>query len=188
MIYPLVAWLHTGATYATIYGWIMKLQLRWSMNTSLLLALAILISNIWLYKSGINVVTSSCTTFLGLSTPAIKLPRHLVGLFIHNMDRGPWDNTNQSSLSFHSSVCNILTGIHFSSCVDGLDSGRVLLHPNPVFCQSSHEWMSWPIGDIIWPSHEKPSRDSNISTLKGLSINKCFVVSWCRMDKTTKQH
>jgi hypothetical protein len=141
MIYPLGAWLHTGATYATIYGWITKLWLWWSMNTSLLLALAILISNILLYKSGINVVTSSCTTFLGLSTPVIKLSRHLVGLFIHNMDRGPWDTTNQSSLSFHSSVHNILTGIHLSSCVDGLDSGRVLLHPNPVFCCSIESWM-----------------------------------------------
>jgi hypothetical protein len=31
-------------------------------------------------------------------------------------------------------VCNILAGIHLSWCVDGLDSGRVLLHLNHVLC------------------------------------------------------
>jgi hypothetical protein len=79
------------------------------------------------------VVPSSCTTFLGSSTPVIKLPRHLVGLFTCDMLVDPWDTTNRSNLPFHSSICNILTGIHLSSCVDGLDLGRVLLHPNPVF-------------------------------------------------------
>jgi hypothetical protein len=36
----------------------------------------------------------------------------------------------------------------------------------------SHEWMSQPSCDVIWLSHEKSSSDSNISTLKDLSINK----------------
>jgi hypothetical protein len=44
--------------------------------------------------------------------------------------------------TFIFSVCNILVGVHLSWCVDGLDSGRVLFHPNPLFCQSSHERMS----------------------------------------------
>jgi hypothetical protein len=41
--------------------------------------------------------------------------------------------TPPRTFKFHSSVCNILLGIHLSWYVDGLDSGRVLLHPNPVF-------------------------------------------------------
>ncbi len=57
-------------------------------------------------------------------------------------------------------------GVHLSWCVDGLDSGRVLLHPNPVFCQLSHKCMSQPDRDIIWPNRGKRSRNSNISTDK----------------------
>ncbi len=60
-----------------------------------------------------------------------------------------WDTTNRSSPSFHSSVCNILAGIHLSLCADGLDLLRVLLHPDPVLCQSSHECTSQPGHDII---------------------------------------
>jgi hypothetical protein len=41
--------------------------------------------------------------------------------------------TPPRTFKFHSSVCNIHLGIHLSWYVDGLDSGRVLLHPNPVF-------------------------------------------------------
>jgi hypothetical protein len=51
--------------------------------------------------------------------------------------------TPPKTLKFYSSVCNILVGIHLSWCVDGLDSGRVLLHPNPIFCQSSHKCMTF---------------------------------------------
>jgi hypothetical protein len=52
--------------------------------------------------------------------------------------------------------------------------GRVLLHPNPVFCQSSHECMSQPDRDVIWPNRGKSSNGSNISTLKDLSIDLCM--------------
>jgi hypothetical protein len=52
------------------------------------------------------------------------------------------------------------------------ESNPMLLHPNPVFCQSSHECMSQPDHDIIWLNHGKSSNDSNISTLKELSIDK----------------
>jgi hypothetical protein len=48
--------------------------------------------------------------------------------------------------------------------------------------------MSQPSRDVILSSREKPSSDSNISTLKGLSIDKRIMVSWSRLDKTTKQH
>jgi hypothetical protein len=68
-----------------------------------------------------------------------------------------------------------------------LDSGRVLLHQILYFCQSSHEWMptqSWCYSIESWETFKQ----FNISTLKGLSINKCIVVSWSRPDKTTKQH
>jgi hypothetical protein len=82
--------------------------------------------------------------------------------------------TPPRTFKFHSSVCNILLGIHLSWYVDGLDSGRVLLHPNPVFCQSSHECMSQPDRDVIWPNRGKSSNGSNISTLKDLSINLCM--------------
>jgi hypothetical protein len=41
--------------------------------------------------------------------------------------------TPPRTFKFHSSVCNILLGIHLSWYVEGLDLGRVLLHPNPVF-------------------------------------------------------
>jgi hypothetical protein len=41
--------------------------------------------------------------------------------------------TPPRTFKFHSSVCNILLGIHLSWYVDGLDLRRVLLHPNPVF-------------------------------------------------------
>jgi hypothetical protein len=57
--------------------------------------------------------------------------------------------TPPKTFKFYPSVCNILVGIHLSWCVDGLDSGRVLLHPNPVFCQLSHECMSQPDRDVI---------------------------------------
>jgi hypothetical protein len=63
--------------------------------------------------------------------------------------------TPPKTFKFHSSVCNILVGIHLSWYVDGLDSGRVLLHPNPVFCQSSHERMSRPDRDVVWPNRGK---------------------------------
>jgi hypothetical protein len=63
-----------------------------------------------------------------------------------------------------------------------------LLHPNPVFCQSSHKRMSQSDCDIIWPNRGNNSRESNISTLKDLSIDKRIAVSWSRQDKTTKQH
>jgi hypothetical protein len=49
--------------------------------------------------------------------------------------------TPPKTFKFYSSVCNILVRIHLSWCVDGLDSGRVLLHQILYFCQSSHEWM-----------------------------------------------
>jgi hypothetical protein len=171
------------------YIWTMKLWLQWSMSVSLPLVLTILISNILLYGSGINVAPLSCTTFLGSSTPVIKLSRYLVGLFICNMLVAPWDTTNWSNRSFHCSVCNTLAGIHLSLCIDGLDLGRVLLHPNPaLFYQSSHKWMSQPSCDIIWTSCEKPSRDLNVSTHLGLSIDKHILVLWSRPDRTTKQH
>jgi hypothetical protein len=49
--------------------------------------------------------------------------------------------------------------------------------------------MSQPsCADVIQSSHEKPSSNSNISTLKGLSNDKRIMVSWSRLDKTTKQH
>ena len=57
--------------------------------------------------------------------------------------------TPPKTFKFYSSICNILFGIHLSWCVDGLDLGRVLLHPNPVFCQSSHKHMSQPDCNII---------------------------------------
>jgi hypothetical protein len=82
--------------------------------------------------------------------------------------------TPPKTFKFYSSICNILFGIHLSWCVDGLDLGRVLLHPNPVFCQSSHKHMSQPDRNIIWPNHGKRSSDLNISTLEDLSINKCM--------------
>jgi hypothetical protein len=64
----------------------------------------------------------------------------------------------------------------------------LLLHPNPVFL-SIESWMDEPPSrDVILSSCEKPSSDSNISTLKGLSIDKRIMVSWSRLDKTTKQH
>jgi hypothetical protein len=50
--------------------------------------------------------------------------------------------TPPKTFKFHSSVCDILVGIPLSWYVDGLDSGKLLLHPNPVFCNSSHEHMS----------------------------------------------
>jgi hypothetical protein len=96
--------------------------------------------------------------------------------------------TPPKTFKFYYSVCNILVGIHLSWCVDGLDSGRVLLHPNPVFCQSSHECMSQSGCDVLWPNRGNNSWDSNISTLKDLLINKCIMVLWSRQDKTTKQH
>jgi hypothetical protein len=50
----------------------------------------------------------------------------------------------------------------------------LLLHPNPVFCQLSHECMSQPDRDVIWLNRGKFSNDSNISTLKDLSIDLCM--------------
>jgi hypothetical protein len=85
----------------------------------------------------------------GIINPSDQATKALVGLFTLDMLVNPWDTTNRSNLPFHASICNILTGIHLSSCVDGLDLGRVLLHPNPVFCQSSHECMSQPDRDVI---------------------------------------
>jgi hypothetical protein len=113
------------------------------------------------------------------------LPLSLAGWFLAFGNRTFFFSQN---IYIYSSVCNILVGIHLSWCVDGLDSGRVLLHPNPVFCQSSHKHMSQPDCHVIWPNHGKCSWDWNISTLKGLSINKHIVVLWSRLDKTTKQH
>jgi hypothetical protein len=52
-------------------------------------------------------------------------------------------NPPRTFKKFHSSVCNILLGIYLSWYVDGLDSGRVLLHKNPVFL-SIESWMDEP--------------------------------------------
>jgi hypothetical protein len=89
--------------------------------------------------------------------------------------------TPPKTFKFYSSVCNI-------KCVDSLDLGRVLLHPSPLFCRSSHKRMSRSDRDVIWPNCGNHSRASNISTLKDLSIDKHIMVSWSRQDKTTKHH
>jgi hypothetical protein len=74
------------------------------------------------------------------------LPLSLAGWFLAFGNRTFFFSQN---IYIYSSVCNILVGIHLSWCVDGLDSGRVLLHPNPVFCQSSHKHMSQPDCHVI---------------------------------------
>jgi hypothetical protein len=142
----------------------------------------------------VSISASSVGPIVGLpdSPTSTLLPPSLAGWLVvafHNRSFFPLSLIPPKTFKFYSSVCNILAGIHLSLCVDGLDSGRVLLHPNPALCQSSHERMSRPDRDVIWPNHGIHSQDSNISTLKGLSINKLIMVSWSRPDKTrTEQH
>jgi hypothetical protein len=72
-------------------------------------------------------------------------------------------------LSVAASFFSIESSRFFKAAIDCL-----LLHPNPVFCQSSHECMSQPDRDVICPNRGKSSNDLNISTLKDLSINLCM--------------
>jgi hypothetical protein len=81
-------------------------------------------------------------------------------------------------------TCNGLSRLQINACCFSFCCCTQILY----LCQSSHEWMSQPSRDVIRSSREKPSSDSNISMLKGLSIDKRIVVSWSRPDKTTKQH
>jgi hypothetical protein len=52
-------------------------------------------------------------------------------------------------------------------CLQGCCCTQIL-----YFCQWSHEWISQPSRDVIRSSREKSLSDSNIYTLKGLSIDK----------------
>jgi hypothetical protein len=100
----------------------------------------------------INALNVGPIVSLPDSPTSTLLPPSLAGWLVvafHDRSFFPLSLIPPKTFKFYSSVINILAGIHFSLCVDGLDSRRVLLHPNPALCQSSHECTSQPDRDVI---------------------------------------